>query len=64
VPQAGAQIGAVCADYLKRIAPPQAQLIDVSRDALRFLFMVFLPMIMVYDMTGPVEWLPRYLCSG
>jgi tripartite ATP-independent transporter DctM subunit len=55
---------AMSAYYLKGIAPPQVQLVDIFRGALPFLFMVFLSMIMVYNFSGLVEWLPRYLYSG
>jgi TRAP-type mannitol/chloroaromatic compound transport system permease large subunit len=55
---------AICADYLEGIAPPQVQLIGIFRGALLFLFMVFLSMIMVYNLNRLVERLQRYLYSG
>ena len=55
---------AMSAYYLKGIAPPNVQLMDIFRGVMPFLAMVFLAMIMVYNFSGLVEWLPRYLYSG
>jgi TRAP-type mannitol/chloroaromatic compound transport system permease large subunit len=55
---------AICADYLEGLATPQVRLIDIFRGALLFLFMVFLSMIMVYNLNRLVERLQRYLYSG
>jgi tripartite ATP-independent transporter DctM subunit len=55
---------AMSAYYLKGIAPPQVELMDIFRGVMPFLAMVFLSMIMVYNFSGLVEWLPRYLYSG
>jgi tripartite ATP-independent transporter DctM subunit len=52
---------AMSAYYLKGIAPPQVQLIEIFRGCMPFLMMVFLSMILVYNFTGLVEWLPNYL---
>jgi tripartite ATP-independent transporter DctM subunit len=55
---------AMSAYYLKGIAPPQVQLIEIFRGCMPFLVMVFISMIMVYNFTGLVEWLPTYLYGG
>ena len=55
---------AMSAYYLKGVAPPHVQLIDIFGGVMPFLFMVFLAMILVYNFTGLVEWLPRYLYSS
>jgi tripartite ATP-independent transporter DctM subunit len=55
---------AMSAYYLKGIAPPNVELMDIFRGVLPFLMMVFLAMILVYNFTGLVEWLPRYLYSS
>jgi tripartite ATP-independent transporter DctM subunit len=52
---------AMSAYYLKGIAPPSVQLMDIFRGVMPFLAMVFLAMILVYNFTGLVEWLPNYL---
>ncbi len=55
---------AMSAYYLKGIAPPNVELMDIFRGVLPFLMMVFLAMILVYNFTGLVEWLPHYLYSS
>ncbi len=55
---------AMSAYYLKGIAPPNVQLMDIFRGVMPFLFMVLLAMILVYNFSGLVEWLPRYLYSS
>ncbi len=55
---------AMSAYYLKGIAPPNVQLMDIFRGVMPFLAMVFLAMVLVYNFSGLVEWLPRYLYSG
>jgi hypothetical protein len=55
---------AMSAYYLKGIAPPQIQLMEIFRGCMPFLVMVFISMIMVYNFTGLVEWLPTYLYGG
>jgi tripartite ATP-independent transporter DctM subunit len=47
--------------YLKGIAPPHVQLMDIFRGALPFVFLVFVSMILVYNFTGLVNWLPSYI---
>jgi tripartite ATP-independent transporter DctM subunit len=55
---------AMSAYYLKGIAPPHVQLIEIFRGCMPFLLLVFVSMVMVYNFTGLVEWLPRYLYGG
>ena len=55
---------AMSAYYLKGIAPPNVELMEIFRGVMPFLAMVFLAMILVYNFTGLVEWLPRYLYSS
>jgi tripartite ATP-independent transporter DctM subunit len=52
---------AMSAYYLKGIAPPFVQLMDIFRGCMPFLMMVFLSMVLIYNFTGLVEWLPNYL---
>jgi TRAP-type mannitol/chloroaromatic compound transport system permease large subunit len=47
------------------LRPGRKRLVVGSRDGVMpFLATVFLSMMMVYNFTGLVEWLPRYLYSG
>jgi tripartite ATP-independent transporter DctM subunit len=55
---------AMSAYYLKGIAPPNVQLMDIFRGVMPFLAMVLLAMVLVYNFSGLVEWLPRYLYSS
>jgi tripartite ATP-independent transporter DctM subunit len=50
--------------YLKGIAPPHVQLMEIFRGALPFVFLVFVSMILVYNFTGLVNWLPSVLYGG
>jgi TRAP-type mannitol/chloroaromatic compound transport system permease large subunit len=52
---------AMSAYYLKGIAPPHVQLIEIFRGCMPFLLLVVLSMVMVYNFTGLVEWLPSYI---
>jgi tripartite ATP-independent transporter DctM subunit len=49
---------AMAAYYLKGVAPPHVQLIEIFRGVLPFLSMVFLAMIIVYLFPGIALWLP------
>jgi tripartite ATP-independent transporter DctM subunit len=55
---------AMSAYYLKGIAPPHVQLMEIFRGCMPFLLLVFVSMVMVYNFAGLVEWLPRYLYGG
>jgi tripartite ATP-independent transporter DctM subunit len=55
---------AMSAYYLKGIAPPHVQLMEIFRGCMPFLLLVFASMVMVYNFTGLVEWLPNYLYGG
>jgi len=49
---------AMAAYYLKGVAPPHVQLIDIFKGCLPFLSMIFLSMIMLYVFPGIVLWPP------
>ncbi len=49
---------AMAAYYLKGVAPPHVQLIDIFKGVLPFLSMIFLSMIMLYVFPGIALWLP------
>ena len=52
---------AMAAYYLKGVAPPHVQLIEIFRGVLPFLSMVFLAMILLYTFPDIAFWLPDYL---
>jgi tripartite ATP-independent transporter DctM subunit len=52
---------AMAAYYLKGVAPPHVQLIEIFRGVLPFLSMVFLAMILLYIFPDIAFWLPDYL---
>ena len=49
---------AMSAYYLKGIAPPGIELTDIFKGSLPFVFMVFIAMIIVYNVPGAVYYLP------
>ncbi|MGD9827321.1 MAG: TRAP transporter large permease subunit [Hyphomicrobiaceae bacterium] len=51
---------AMAAYYLKGIAPPQVQLMEIFKGCMPFLSMVFLAMIIVYVFPGIALFLPEY----
>jgi tripartite ATP-independent transporter DctM subunit len=52
---------AMAAYYLKGVAPPHIQLIDIFKGVLPFLAMVFIAMILLYTFPDIAHGLPRYL---
>ena len=52
---------AMAAYYLKGVAPPHVQLIEIFKGVLPFLSMVFLAMILLYSFPEIAYWLPDYL---
>jgi TRAP-type mannitol/chloroaromatic compound transport system permease large subunit len=50
--------------YLKGIAPPHVQLMEIFRGSLPFVLLVFLSMVLVYNVDGLVKWLPGLLYGG
>jgi TRAP-type C4-dicarboxylate transport system permease large subunit len=50
---------AMAAYYLKGVAPPHVQLIDIFKGCLPFLSMIFLSMILLYVFPGIALWLPE-----
>ncbi len=52
---------AMAAYYLKGVAPPHIQLIEIFRGVMPFLSMVFIAMITLYVFPDIAHWLPNYL---
>ena len=52
---------AMAAYYLKGIAPPHVQLMEIFRGCMPFLLLVFVSMVLVYNFDGLVNWLPSYI---
>jgi tripartite ATP-independent transporter DctM subunit len=52
---------AMSAYYLKGIAPPQVQLVQIFRGCMPFLVMVFISMVLLYVFPGIALWLPTVL---
>ena len=50
---------AMAAYYLKGVAPPHVQLIQIFKGVLPFLSMIFLSMILLYTFPGIALWLPE-----
>jgi tripartite ATP-independent transporter DctM subunit len=50
--------------YLKGIAPPHVQLMEIFRGSLPFVLLVFISMALVYNFDGLVNWLPGLLYGG
>ena len=55
---------AMAAYYLKGIAPPHVQLMDIFRGCMPFLFLVFVSMVLIYNFDPLVNWLPNYIYGG
>jgi tripartite ATP-independent transporter DctM subunit len=52
---------AMAAYYLKGVAPPHVQLVNIFKGVMPFLFMVLIAMFMLYVFPGIALWLPVYL---
>ena len=52
---------AMAAYYLKGVAPPHIQLMEIFRGIMPYLGIVILSMVLVYNFPGVVLWLPDYL---
>jgi len=52
---------AMAAYYLKGVAPPHVQLMDIFKGVMPFLSMVLVSMIVLYTFPEIAEWLPNYL---
>ena len=52
---------AMAAYYLKGVAPPHVQLVDIFKGVLPFLSMVVLAMAILYSFPEIALWLPDYL---
>jgi tripartite ATP-independent transporter DctM subunit len=50
--------------YLKGIAPPHVQLMQIFRGSLPFVLLVFLSMALIYNIDALVYWLPGLLYGG
>lgn len=54
---------AMAAFYLKGVAPPDVQLIQIFKGCLPFVFMVVIAMVLLYNFKGIALWLPEVLYS-
>ena len=54
---------AMAAYYLKGVAPPEIQLIQIFKGCLPFVFMVVVAMVLLYNFKGIALWLPEVLYS-
>ncbi|MEX2647378.1 MAG: TRAP transporter large permease subunit [Alphaproteobacteria bacterium] len=52
---------AMAAFYLKGVAPPHVQLIDIFRGIMPYNLIVILAMVLVYVFPGLIHWLPVFL---
>jgi TRAP-type mannitol/chloroaromatic compound transport system permease large subunit len=52
---------AMSAFYLKGVAPPHVELMEIFRGMMPFMFIVILSMVVVYVFPGIALWLPSYL---
>ena len=52
---------AMAAYYLKGVAPPHIQLMDIFRGIMPYLAIVILAMVLMYNFPGIALWLPEYL---
>jgi TRAP-type mannitol/chloroaromatic compound transport system permease large subunit len=52
---------AMSAYYLKGIAPPHVQLVQIFRGCMPFLIMVFISMALLYIFPGIALWLPTLM---
>ena len=55
---------AMAAYYLKGVAPPQVQLIEIFRGCMPFLTVVILSMVLLYNFQWLALWLPRVIYGG
>lgn len=55
---------AMAAYYLKGIAPPHVQLVDIFKGSLPFVMIVVLSMTLLYIFPGIALWLPDYLYTS
>ncbi len=52
---------AMAAYYLKGVAPPYIQLMDIFRGIMPYLLIVIMTMVLMYNFPGIALWLPEYL---
>ncbi|GMQ90078.1 MAG: hypothetical protein BMS9Abin10_0424 [Gammaproteobacteria bacterium] len=52
---------AMTAYYLKGVAPPQVQLMDIFRGSMPFLAVILLAMVLLYNFEWLALWLPDYI---
>ena len=50
---------AMAAYYLKGVAPPHVQLMQIFKGVMPFLSMIFLAMLIMYVFPGVALWLPE-----
>ena len=54
---------AMAAYYLKGVAPPHVQLMEIFKGCFPFLFVVILDMVILYNFQGVALWLPEQIYS-
>ncbi|HEX9767750.1 MAG TPA: TRAP transporter large permease subunit [Kiloniellales bacterium] len=54
---------AMAAYYLKGVAPPHVQLMEIFKGCFPFLFVVILAMVILYNFQGVALWLPEQIYS-
>ena len=52
---------AMAAYYLKGVAPPHVELLEIFKGVMPFLSIVLLAMVLLYVFPGIAEWLPNYI---
>lgn len=52
---------AMAAYYLKGVAPPHVQLVDIFKGCFPFLTVVVIAMVLLYNFQGLALWLPHYI---
>jgi TRAP-type mannitol/chloroaromatic compound transport system permease large subunit len=52
---------AMAAYYLKGVAPPHVQLMEIFKGCFPFLFVVILAMVLLYNFQGIALWLPEQI---
>ena len=55
---------AMAAYYLKGVAPPGINLIDIFKGCLPFVFIVVLAMVLMHQFPGIALWMPDYMYGG
>ncbi|MEE9522656.1 MAG: TRAP transporter large permease subunit, partial [candidate division NC10 bacterium] len=54
---------AMAAYYLKGVAPPEVQLIEIFKGCFPFIIVVLFAMVILYNFPGIALWLPEHIYS-